>query len=99
MARIVSRNRNNDKLRRDTRNAARTSENASMNHAIQLQLNGELRRIGPRTTIAALLDAEGLAQRRVAVEVNGEIVPRGRHAEHVLVDGDKVEIVHALGGG
>ena len=50
-------------------------------------------------TITTLLEAEDLAQRRVAVEVNGEIVPRGRHAEHRLHDGDKVEIVHALGGG
>ena len=66
---------------------------------MQIQLNGEARRIEPATTIATLLDAEGLAERRVAVEVNGEIVPRGRHAEHRLHDGDKVEIVHALGGG
>ena len=66
---------------------------------MQIQLNGEARRIEPATTIATLLDAEGLAQRRVAVEVNGEIVPRGRHAEHPLHDGDRVEIVHALGGG
>ena len=66
---------------------------------MHIQLNGEPRRIESETTIAALLDAEGLAQRRVAVEVNGEIVPRGRHAEHRLHDGDKVEIVHALGGG
>ena len=66
---------------------------------MQIQLNGEARRIEPATTIATLLDAEGLAQRRVAVEVNGEIVPRGRHATHVLQAGDTVEIVHALGGG
>lgn len=53
----------------------------------------------PPTTIAALLAAQGLAERRVAVEVNGEIVARGRHGEHRLQAGDKVEIVHALGGG
>ena len=66
---------------------------------MQIQLNGEARRIEPATTIATLLDAECLAQRRVAVEVNGEIVPRGRHADHLLGDGDRIEIVHALGGG
>ena len=66
---------------------------------MHIQLNGEPRRIEPGTTIAALLDAEGLAQRRVAVEVNGDIVPRRLHAEHALRDGDKIEIVHALGGG
>ena len=69
------------------------------NPDMQIHLNGELRQIRPEATIAALLDAEGLAQRRVAVEVNGEIVPRGLHVEHALRDGDKVEIVHALGGG
>lgn len=66
---------------------------------MHIQLNGEPRRLAAGATIAALLDAEGLAQRRVAVEVNGEIVPRGLHAAHGLRDGDKVEIVHALGGG
>lgn len=66
---------------------------------MHIQLNGEPRRIESETTIATLLDAEGLAQRRVAVEVNGEIIPRGLHAEYALQDRDKVEIVHALGGG
>lgn len=70
-----------------------------MTDPIRLHLNGEPRQLAPGTTIAGLLEAEGLAQRRVAVEVNGEIIPRGRHAEHALADGDKVEIVHALGGG
>lgn len=70
-----------------------------MTDPIHVLLNGEPRHLPPASTISALLDAEGLAQRRVAVEVNGEIVPRGRHAEHALSDGDKVEIVHALGGG
>ena len=69
------------------------------NRRMDIQLNGDTRDIPPATTLAALLDREGLAQRRVAVEVNGEIVPRGRHATHVLQAGDTVEIVHALGGG
>lgn len=70
-----------------------------MSDAIHLQLNGAPRCLDAGATIATLLEAEDLARRRVAVEVNGEIVPRTRHAEHVLADGDKVEIVHALGGG
>lgn len=70
------------------------------NGAMDITLNGEDRHFDRAPlTIAALLDAEGLGQRRVAVEVNGEIVPRGRHAEHALHAGDRVEIVHALGGG
>lgn len=66
---------------------------------MDITLNGEPRTLDAPRTIAGLLESEGLAQRRVAVEVNGEIVPRGRHGEHALADGDRVEIVHALGGG
>jgi sulfur carrier protein len=70
------------------------------NAAMKILLNGQSRRFdSPRLSIGELLDAEGLSQRRVAVEVNGEIVPRGRHGEHALQPGDRVEIVHALGGG
>jgi sulfur carrier protein len=50
-------------------------------------------------TVAALLERQGLAGRRVAVEVNREIVPRSAHAARTLVAGDRVEVVHALGGG
>ena len=66
---------------------------------MDIQLNGEARACAPGTTIATLLQSEGLAERRVAVEINGEIVPRSRHAERQLDAGDIVEIVHALGGG
>jgi len=66
---------------------------------IRIQLNGTARDVPHDATLARLLEAERLAGRRVAIEVNGEIVPRGRHAAHALHDGDIVEIVHALGGG
>ncbi|MBB3834396.1 sulfur carrier protein [Xanthomonas arboricola] len=66
---------------------------------MNIQLNGAPRSLPEHLPLAALLEQEGLTQRRVAVEVNGEIVSRGRHAEHVLREGDVVEIVHALGGG
>lgn len=67
---------------------------------MDITLNGKPRRIeGASTTIAQLLELEGLRTRRVAVEVNGEIVPKGRHDAHALRAGDRVEIVHALGGG
>ena len=65
---------------------------------MQIQLNGQPHALAS-ATVAELLQAEGLAERRVAVEVNGEIVPRSAHASHALHDGDRVEIVHALGGG
>lgn len=66
---------------------------------MNIRLNGEDLAIDTGSTIAALLTQQGLADRRVAVEVNGDIVPRGRHAEHAIHEGDRIEIVHALGGG
>lgn len=66
---------------------------------MQIFLNGAALALDGPTTIAALVDRQGLGERRVAVEVNGDIVPRGAHAAHALRDGDRVEIVHALGGG
>lgn len=66
---------------------------------MNIELNGEARQLESDLTVADLLHEEGLAQRRVAVEVNGAIVPRGQHASHALREGDRVEIVHALGGG
>ena len=66
------------------------------NGGMDIVLNGDMLALGEAPTILDLLQAQGLAERRVAVEVNGEIVPRGRHATHALRDGDRVEIVHAL---
>ena len=69
------------------------------NTAMDILLNGEPRTLATAASVLQLLQAEGLENRRVAVEVNGEIVPRSRHAQWPLADGDRVEIVHALGGG
>ena len=66
---------------------------------MDILLKGEPRTLAAPASVQQLLQAEGLQERRVAVEVNGEIVPRSRHAEWALVAGDRVEIVHALGGG
>ncbi|MDR3298530.1 MAG: sulfur carrier protein ThiS [Candidatus Accumulibacter sp.] len=64
-----------------------------------ISLNGESRQFPDRLTVAALVESLGCSGRRIAVERNGEIVPRGRHAEVVLADGDSIEIVVAVGGG
>ncbi len=69
------------------------------NPRMDIRLNGEPLALPDPCTLTDLLTMQGLTERRVAVEANGEIVPRGRHAEHRLADGDVVEIVHALGGG
>jgi sulfur carrier protein len=66
---------------------------------MHITLNGDARDCAPGTTVSSLLDAAGYAGKRVAVEVNLEIVPRSAHAAHLLADGDRVEIVHAIGGG
>ena len=66
---------------------------------MQIFLNGQAHECAAATTIAALLAETGHGERRIAVEVNREIVPRSRHAEHVLGEGDRVEIVQAIGGG
>ena len=55
--------------------------------------------IAAGASVATLLKQMALAGRRVAVERNGEIVPKGRHADTLLVAGDALEIVAAVGGG
>lgn len=67
--------------------------------AMDILLNGQPRTIDANCSLHDLLVAEGLHERRLAVEVNLEIVPRQRHAEHRLAPGDRVEIVQAMGGG
>ena len=66
---------------------------------MKIVLNGQEREIDETTSLAQLLESAGYANRRVAVEVNRDIVPRSRHAEHTLAAGDRIEIVHAIGGG
>lgn len=66
---------------------------------MDILVNGERRSIGAPVTVAQLLALLGVAERRVAVEVNREIVPRSRHARHELRDADRVEVVVAIGGG
>jgi len=66
---------------------------------MEIIVNGEPRQVAEQYTVAQLLEAMGLVGRRLAVEINLEIVPRSTHADHQLQPGDKVEIVHAIGGG
>ena len=67
--------------------------------AMDILFNGTPRGLPEGAPVLTLLAEAGLLARRVAVEVNGEIVPKSLHASHVLNAGDAVEIVHALGGG
>ena len=70
-----------------------------MSAPIRVLLNGAPREFPAPITFAQLLDELALAGRRLAVERNGEIVPRSRFAEAALADGDRVEVVIAVGGG
>jgi len=66
---------------------------------IQLSVNGQVQRVETGADVARLLQMLELSGKRVAVERNGEIVPRGRYADTPLADGDALEIVVAVGGG
>jgi len=66
---------------------------------IQVMVNGKAHRFERPVEVAALLSTLNLVGKKVAVERNGEIVPRSAHASTVLADGDLLEIVVAVGGG
>ncbi|MBF2760220.1 MAG: sulfur carrier protein ThiS [Ectothiorhodospiraceae bacterium AqS1] len=66
---------------------------------MEIVLNGQRREIGSDTTLEELLEALGLGGKRLAVEVNEKVVPRSLFAERRLSGGDRIEIVHAIGGG
>lgn len=66
---------------------------------ITIVVNGETHRLDAPLTFAALLEQLGLAGRRVALERNGRIIPRSEHALAGVTDGDRIEIVVAVGGG
>ena len=66
---------------------------------MNITLNGEKRHIDPGLSVLGLIEQLGYQGKRIAVERNGEIVPRSAHADTLLADGDALEIVVAVGGG
>ena len=66
---------------------------------MKVQLNGVEREVGRDATVATLVAALGLRVEQVAVERNHELVPRDRHAETALAEGDRIEVVTLVGGG
>jgi sulfur carrier protein len=64
-----------------------------------ITLNGETHEIADRLSVAELLETLAVSNRRVAVEVNEEVVPRADYAARRIASGDRVEIVHFVGGG
>jgi sulfur carrier protein len=70
-----------------------------MADALSFMLNGEARNYPPPLSVAGLLERVGLDRRKVAVELNEEIVLRSAYAQTLIRHGDKLEIVHFIGGG
>jgi sulfur carrier protein len=66
---------------------------------MRIEVNGEAREVSAELTVRGLLELLGLGDTLVAVERNEEIVPRAEHGTTSLADGDRVEVVHFVGGG
>ncbi len=66
---------------------------------MEISINGEPKTIDPETTLAGLIDQLGMQPRYLAVERNLELVPRSEHADCVLQQDDRLEIVTLVGGG
>jgi thiamine biosynthesis protein ThiS len=66
---------------------------------LQVRINGETRDLADRSTLSDLIDELSLAPQRIAIEVNQQIVRRDEWPQTVLNDGDRIEIVHFVGGG
>ena len=64
-----------------------------------ITVNGAAYICRPLQRVSDLVRDLSLEGKRIAIERNGEIVPRSRHAATILVDGDKIEVVAAVGGG
>jgi sulfur carrier protein len=74
-------------------------EPATQKQMIQIQVNGESQYVAANATVVALIAQLELAQERLAIELNLDILPRTKWHETVLREGDKLEIVHFVGGG
>ncbi|PTN08629.1 sulfur carrier protein ThiS [Nitrosomonas aestuarii] len=66
---------------------------------IQLTINGETRQFDQPITITQFINQNNLQGKRIAIERNGEIVPRSQFSEQLLTEGDRLEVVVAVGGG
>ncbi len=66
---------------------------------MQIFLNSETRQIRENCSVAALIKELNLENKRLAIEIDLEIVPRSQFDNYLLVEGNKVEIIHAIGGG
>ena len=70
-----------------------------MNETVHVSINGKSERVERPVTLTGLLQQLDLNPRHVAVEVNRQLIPRAKHSEYSLNDGDELEIVTLAGGG
>lgn len=66
---------------------------------VNFELNGERRQAEAPLSVRSLLELQGLGRRRVAVAINTRVVPRSRFADVQVREGDRVEVIQAVGGG
>lgn len=66
---------------------------------MRITINGQSRTVAATLTLSQLVAELDLGGKRIAVERNGEVVPKSRHADTVVADGDRFEIIVAVGGG
>ncbi len=81
------------------RNPQSASGQASYESGMKLTVNGDIHEAEAPLTVQGLIESFGLDPRKVAIERNLEIVPRSVYGETQLADGDRLEIVHFVGGG
>jgi sulfur carrier protein len=80
-------------------NASQDQPRSAARDGLTVQVNGEPKRLPAPCNIAELLGSLEMGGKRVAVAVNRDVVIRSRYAEVVLADGDRIEILEAVGGG
>ncbi len=66
---------------------------------IQLIINGQSQHFTAPISVTQLIEQLALRDKRIAIECNGEIIPRSKFSEQLLADGDQLEVVIAVGGG
>jgi len=71
---------------------------AKLSDEVNIQLNGEERRV-KADNLLGLIAELGLSERTIAIERNLEVVPRSQYASTLLCEGDRIEVVHMIGGG
>ena len=89
----------NPKIKRVDDRISHIKSTAITTSMITARINGIREKVKAGTTISILINDLNIANRKIALEVNGEIIPRSQFDSRILEDGDQIEIVTAVGGG